>query len=376
MKIFEITQPRKSPLLEAVGRDLQHIEDLVFINGVEGAQHAIQRLKNVGADSKTMTIKWDGSPAVRFGRDEQGQFHYGDKHSKEMNLSPAAIDALVMSRKYAGKGDPTVDADRKKFAQSQSKIWSLYESATPKDFRGFVSGDLMWTSPPRLDGKEYVVVPNTVQYMIDANSALGKKMKTSQTGIALHFYSPTFDGQDTPVNSFILGQLGNDKVTILGPKTTAEVKQANVNTTELDQLESFVSANAAAIEAYLAPVTGLSSVAGVIYKYVNSHQANATADHFLQWAKETLSAGQYQKLVAKGTDGLKAIFIIMHAIVKLKVSVIDQLESQALTSSGIRAILHKTNVNGGEGLVLPGDDESPPLKFVNRDTFSAANRIR
>lgn len=60
MKIFEITQPRKSTLFEAVGRDLQHIEDLVFINGVEGAVHAVQRLRAVGVDSKTMTIKWDG----------------------------------------------------------------------------------------------------------------------------------------------------------------------------------------------------------------------------------------------------------------------------------------------------------------------------
>ena len=317
------------------------------------------------------------SPAVKFGRDEQGRFHYGDKHSKEMNLSPETIEAQVMGRKYAGKGDPVVDAERQKFAQSQSYLWKLYESATPADFRGFVSGDLMWTSTPRAEGGEYVVTPNTVQYRVDRDSALGQQMRTSMTGVALHFYSSTFDGSGQPINSHVLDQLGNDQVTVLGPKTTADIAQANVNTVELDRLEKTITANANAIEEYLSPVTGLSNVPAVLYKYVNSHQADASPEHFLQWAQATLSAGQYAKLAAKPTQGLAAIFEIMQTIVSLKVSVIDQLENQALTSSGIRAILAKTNVPGGEGLVLPASGEdSPPLKFVNRNTFSAANRIR
>ena len=378
MKICEITQSKQTLLVEAVGRELQHIEDLVFIDGSEGALHAVQRLRGVGVNSKELTIKFDGSPAVKFGRNEQGQFHFGDKHSKEMNLSPEDIEAQVMARKYAGKGEPAVDADRKRFAQSQSMIWRLYESATPKDFRGFVSGDLMWASHPKVEGNEYIVAPNTVQYRIDRNSDLGQQMRVSQTGIALHFYSPTFEGHGQPISSQIISKLGNDSVTVMGPKTTATVNQANVNATELDTLQSFIISNSSVIDEYLAPVTGLSNVSAVVYKYVNSHQNAATPEHFLQWAQETLSAGQFAKLSAKSTQGLKAIFAVMHSLVKMKVSVIDQLESQTLSSSGIRAVLHKTQVAGGEGLVLPGSesDNTPPLKFVNRDTFSAANKVR
>ena len=376
MKIFEITQPRKSPLLEAVGRDLQHVEDLVFINGAEGALHAIQRLRGVGVDSKQLLVKWDGSPACKFGRDDQGQFHFGDKHSKELVTSADALAQQVMNRKYAGKGDAAVDAARQQFAQSQSNLWQLYEAATPKDFRGFVSGDLMWQAPPKVVNGEYIVAPNTVQYMISTESEIGQQMRSSQTGIALHFYSPAFDGQDTPITANIISQLGNDKVTILGPKTTASVQQANVNTAELDKLEQIINTNASDIEEYLAPVQGLSNIPAVIYKYVNSHQSSATLEHFLQWCQETLSAGQYAKIAAKPVTGLQTIFTVMHNLVKIKVDVIDQLESQALSSSGIRAILHKTNATGGEGLVLPAGTDTPPLKFVNRNTFSAANRIR
>lgn len=316
------------------------------------------------------------SPAIKFGRDEQGQFHYGDKHSKEMILSPDAIEAQVMGRKYTGKGDPEVDAARQTFAQTQSNLWRLYESATPKDFRGFVSGDLMWTTSPAVSGNEFVVTPNTVQYRIDRSSELGQMMKSSQTGVALHFYSPAFDGAGQPISRDVISRLGNDQVTVLGPKTTADINQASVNTAALDEIEQTITDNAGEIDEYLSPVTGLSNVPAVIYKYVNSHQSNATPDHFLQWAQETLSAGQFAKLSAKPVRGLAAIFAIMHSIVDVKVSVIDQLESQALTSSGIRAILAKTNVPGGEGLVLPAGTDTPPLKFVNRDTFSAANRIR
>ena len=323
-----------------------------------------------------MTIKWDGSPAIKFGRNEQGQFHFADKHSKELVTSPEAIAQQVMNRKYAGKGDPTVDAERQKFAQSQSRLWQLYESATPTDFRGFVSGDLMWTSSPIIKGNEFVVAPNTVQYYVDRSSILGQKMKTSLSGVALHFYSPAFDGPSQPITQQVINQLGNAHVVVLGPKTTADVAQASVNTEALNSLERTITNNATAIDEYLAPVTGLSNVPAVIYKYVNSHQADASPEHFLQWAQQTLSAGQYAKLAAKPTRGLAAIFDIMQSIVLLKISVLDQLEARALTSSGIRATLKGTEAQGGEGLVLPGSDDTPPLKFVNRSTFSAANRIR
>lgn len=58
----------------AVGRKYQHIEDLVFTNGSDGGIHAAERLHSMGQQGGTIELKWDGSPVIYWGRDEQGRF--------------------------------------------------------------------------------------------------------------------------------------------------------------------------------------------------------------------------------------------------------------------------------------------------------------
>jgi len=372
MRIKEIITESKI-ITEAVGRDLQHVEDIIYIDGPEAALNVVNRLAQLGKDSKSMTIKWDGSPAVRFGRDEQGRFHFGDKHSKEMNLDPNAIASQVMNRSYKGKGDPAVDAERQKFAASQSAIWKLYEAATPKNFRGFVDGDLMWTTTPQVVGDELTISPNTVQYFVKLTTPLGKRMAHSRSGVALHFYAPSFGDGHQPITPEIIQQLGSNEVVILGPKTVVEA-QAKVNPKELQTLAASIKKFAPIINAYLAPMPGISNIAADIYAYTNSNADVLTSQHFMQWAQTKFTDKKMQNLLTKGTKGLDAIFNIMQQFMKIKVDIINQTEGPALGGMGIRAVLKKTGDQGGEGLVDTGSDQ--PLKFVNRATFSKANRMR
>jgi hypothetical protein len=46
--------------VEDVGREFQHIEDLVYIYGPTGAKRAIDRLASIAKDSSHLEIKWDG----------------------------------------------------------------------------------------------------------------------------------------------------------------------------------------------------------------------------------------------------------------------------------------------------------------------------
>jgi hypothetical protein len=46
--------------IESVGREFQHIEDLVYIYGIEGARRAIERLETIATNSEHMEVKWDG----------------------------------------------------------------------------------------------------------------------------------------------------------------------------------------------------------------------------------------------------------------------------------------------------------------------------
>ena len=51
----------RHPLQEAkVGREYQHLEDLVFVDGSEGALQAANILEKLGQDTSNVAIKWDG----------------------------------------------------------------------------------------------------------------------------------------------------------------------------------------------------------------------------------------------------------------------------------------------------------------------------
>jgi len=58
---------------------IQHIEDLIFFQGSQGAKRALAQLKQLAKSKDNVQIKWDGSPAVIFGRDDDGKFVLTDK---------------------------------------------------------------------------------------------------------------------------------------------------------------------------------------------------------------------------------------------------------------------------------------------------------
>ena len=75
MRFFEFKQIIK----EAEAR-IQHAEDFVIFNGSKGAAHALESLKSLEQGGhKDVTIKWDGSPAIIFGRNEDGRIVLTDK---------------------------------------------------------------------------------------------------------------------------------------------------------------------------------------------------------------------------------------------------------------------------------------------------------
>jgi hypothetical protein len=59
---------------------LDHPEDLIFLRGVEGANQAVQAMADTVAKPEKVTIKWDGYPALIFGRNSNGKFSIMDKH--------------------------------------------------------------------------------------------------------------------------------------------------------------------------------------------------------------------------------------------------------------------------------------------------------
>jgi hypothetical protein len=59
MRAFEFLREAEAPAEKKVGREFNHLEDLVFTE-TNGAKRAVEVLKSLAQDAKNVSIKWDG----------------------------------------------------------------------------------------------------------------------------------------------------------------------------------------------------------------------------------------------------------------------------------------------------------------------------
>jgi hypothetical protein len=391
---------------EPVGREYQHIEDLVYIYGPEGAIRALQRLQAIDKNSKELEVKWDGSPAIYFGRDENGNFHFGDKYHKTLNQSRRQL-----IRTYTkGKSLKTMDSGRQQFITDMAKLWPLYEKATPGDFRGYLEAGLLYSrlAPAgnklslTKQGNQLVFQPNTVIYRVDADTPLGQRIENSITGAAATGYfkqPPGLGGQREAVGNHANG-FGSNSVVII-PRKTSEV-QVKLDNTKLSKVANFIKQSASKINQFITPSKewaetyptieqATTAWRTVIYTYVNSQVDEAgglenLGNNMAQWAEtqaspSTLTKGRRPLAIAKikqSEQGKKATFEVVRAIMNLKDEVISQVEQRTLGSLGITAEIPigAEKISGGEGFVDDPSGGTQPLKFVKRGAFTKANRAK
>ena len=174
-------------------KGIEHLEDYVFRNGSAGIKRAMDIIRHTAADTgATTTVKWDGKPALIFGRDASGAFVLTDvsgftaKGYDGLFTSPRqAINLLAQrDRDAESKGRP---AGRVEYlGPIYQKLWPMLEAALPKSFRGYVQGDLLYTERPPEDTGNFVFTPNTITYRIPIASDIGQQIAGSEVGIAMH----------------------------------------------------------------------------------------------------------------------------------------------------------------------------------------------
>ena len=165
---------------------LEHIEDLVFNEGVSGTRNAILFLRSIrnmlsGSTTRSVNIttKWDGAPAVFAGIDpEDGQFFVAKKGL--FNVNPQMFKSIA-DIKNSGMS-----------AELQSKFSDSYTEFKKLGIKkGVYQGDLMFTkedlSKEKIDGVSYITFqPNTIVYAVPATSSLAKKIRKAKIGIVWH----------------------------------------------------------------------------------------------------------------------------------------------------------------------------------------------
>ena len=370
MRFFEFKQIIK----EAEAR-IQHAEDFVIFNGSKGAAHALESLKSLEQGGhKDVTIKWDGSPAIIFGRNENGEFVFTDKSGfvkkggVERATSGDDLEQFLLNR---GGGANRDKPDRIAFASNMKEAFSVYEKAVPRDFKGYFKGDLLYYNTPPVEENKFVFTPNIVTYRVDVNSDLGKKINQSKTGVVIHRQMDG-EGNETAIQVDPESFFAGNEVLVVPPVTVS--KAPNVINDDIKGLQALVSKSSAGIDKLLdknvLAELKLADFDKIMYLYMN--QTNMQKD-FFEWLKTSkVSAPKQQRLVdyiRQNKQGFEDLWKIVGATQAIKNDIIDQFDSH---DADVTASIG--NNAGGEGYVIA--NPKGDLKLVNRGEggFTQANR--
>jgi len=357
---------------------IDHAEDLAYLQGSQGAIRALQSLRNMAKGGQgNVTLKWDGSPAVVFGRNDNGEFVFTDKSgfvkSKGVGRTTSP-DALKQELLMRSGGINKEDPKRIAFADSMAQAFGVFEKAVPKDYRGYFKGDLLYYNTPPVIDKNFVFKPQLVEYAVDVASDLGKKIAKSSAGVVVHrMVDP--DGGEHPLKDLDIFQ-GNQLLVV--PPVTIE-QPAQVPNEELDRLAQIIKKDSADLDSLL-DVNKLTQMKmkdfpKIIYKYMNS-KVDTGLDNlgkdFVKWlsTRNDISRVKQQKIIdyiKQNMNAWTSLFEVITGIMKAKDSIIADLDKNP------NAVKAKTDgKEGGEGYVLAHPEGD--IKLVNRAVFTAANR--
>ena len=164
---------------------LEHIEDIVITDGYEGGKAVVEyfrglllTLKGTSSEAMSVSVKWDGAPAVVCGTNpDNGKFFVGTKS--------------VFSK------TPKINYTKKDIANNHGtdelgqKLLKCLVHLKKLNIQGVVQGDLLYTDEgitrKNIDGKPHLTfTPNTITYAVPEGSALSDQIDRAKLGIIFH----------------------------------------------------------------------------------------------------------------------------------------------------------------------------------------------
>ena len=382
---------------------MEHLEDMIFNDGVEGARLAITSLQSLrdmlagrSKQAVNVTVKWDGAPAIFAGVDpSDGKFFVAKKGI--FNVRPQLF-----------KSEADIAASLSGDLKNKFTI-ALREFSKLGIRKGVYQGDLMFTKGDvkviSIGGEKYYSFqPNTIVYVIPVNSALGRQIARASIGVVWH---TTYTGN----------KIQNMKASF-GKGIVNKFK--SVNSVWMDDATyRDVSGNATFTEEETAEVTALLSQAGSLFKKVSS-QALSTIrddeelkqkiktynntfvragepfpepkahvkglyDYITDWYQKEIDKKKQEKTkqewtarrdtvlkkVFQNTEDLVNIFRLMNVLVQAKQKVIDKMNNASRMGTFLRT--NKGFVTTSQEGYVAIDRVGRAVKVVDRLEFSKAN---
>jgi hypothetical protein len=373
MRVFEL-------LFEAsadVGRKYQHVEDLIFTGipkknippGAEGGRAAVRIIQGMASTGGANEIKWDGSPVVYWGRDEDGTFRFIPKNAWEYlkrgkTQAGEGVTTLMSNADDVknfilgtGKTEPGKEKQRQAYANQLADLWPYFEKISPET--GFLEGGLLFYPGRKPDGKpaqailnpktgEYEFSPNISGFHIGKNSDLGKRIKGAKLMVAATGYYQSIGGDE----GRYLDAEGLSTPDVIVQGTTYVEEAPGIDSNLLDDARAFIDDNEQAINDFLQRrqpgPTGEEEIINlfgdILYKFYNENLRIAgVKEKFKDWAEAAMAAKKVPK--ARTTEILNhpGLDAVLTAVEKLSVAKMDMhRRASAGTHSGIR----QTNPEG------------------------------
>lgn len=343
-----------------------HPEDFI-LNGSQAAADAIDGMLAAISNPSIVSIKWDGSPAIIFGRrPADGVF---TMNYKEYIGQPGGqvTSGQELLNFYAQHGK-NMDV-----GQKLANMFDAVASIVPASFTGFVQADVMWTEPVPNDKGYFVFQANPygVEYKVKTDSAVGKEIQGRPFGLAVHTVGT--DVEKTTKGTELVGKtsmqgLGgltgtNQYITVLtgtmGNKFKLREPVQQVRAAR-SAVQRFAQLNG---DDFLNSLT--QTTVSKLQTYYNRKYTGQAVD--ANWLANNITKPQFAVVAAEENRPVMAAMDAAYvALYNLKLAILEQLEPQV---QGVEQYVN--GVPKGEGFVV--NTPSGFIKLVNRGVFSTAN---
>lgn len=350
-------------------KGIEHLEDLVFRRGTQGIRDALEIVGQATQQPSTVTAKWDGKPAVIFGRKPStGEFVLTDGSGFEAK----GYDGLATSPEMMAQIQSGRSGDRTELIQLYATLFPVLEAALPPNFRGYVKGDLLYMNTPPVVAGNYVFKPNTIEYKIPAKSALGQRIGNSNIGIAIHSMYADVGEPRQPLSG-----VGFNQVPGLMLEKPASPRQLQTETNAEKQLKQLIRSQGNAIDTLFNPVElrahKITDLAKLCVDFINTKVGSplngaTLLPEFGEWLQTKVTPQKFRNIVeylnspTSNTPALAAAFQAFNLLHDLKMHLLRQAD---------------TEHPGQEGWVMA--TPAGYAKAVNRfdpNAFAAQNRLQ
>lgn len=380
---------------------MTHIEDSVFIQGVNGTRQAIDYIRqmrdtlNGHATTPIKTsVKWDGAPAIFLGRDPRdGQFFVAKKGL--FNKTPLVYKSLA-----------EIDQASELSSELKRKFKLAFNGYKNAGITNIIQGDFLYDGDEvrkeTIDGASYIVFhPNTIVYAVPTSSPLSRRILNSKFGIVWH---TTYNG---------------NSIDSLKASYGADMPKADSSVFQVDAMYKDLSGSASLTKSESDDLQKMLSRIGTLFKkvqprsfnifqipelqqmaltYTNSFirnrekmDPNVAATGFVHYITDVLKKEEEKRKTPKGKVAIRQKFQpIMRAITSVpKAQLMAMFEIYDLISKSKLVLIKKLNsgqfmntflrtekgyqVTGQEGFVAIDRLGKNAVKLVDRLEFSFAN---